>query len=111
MYHVVLHPEAEVSEVVYWDAAPRGSLLVWLDDFFTRPVHLVDRTAGRYENLMPSLHDTPVEFRKRVFVRVMDHDAVDQPQRHGDFTEPQHFSFRFWRPEDWFPGKPTPHGP
>lgn len=52
-YSLSLHPVAEAGE---WclpaaDLVPRGSLLVWLDNFLMNPVTEQERTFGRWRNL------------------------------------------------------------
>ncbi len=56
MYHLVLHPMAEVSERNYFDLTPRGSLLVWIDNYFTDPTTPLGRRVGRFANLVPEAH-------------------------------------------------------
>jgi hypothetical protein len=50
---VMLNPKAETGELQkkFLDLPPRGSLLVWIDDFLSNPVHEQDRTMGRWTNL------------------------------------------------------------
>jgi pimeloyl-ACP methyl ester carboxylesterase len=55
-YNLSLHPVAEAGE---WQAAmadlpPRGSLLVWIDNFLQNPVTEQERTFGRWRNLYRS---------------------------------------------------------
>ena len=113
MYHLMLHEEADVRD--RWDSytkvvdlPPRGSLLVWIDTFFTKPETRMDRTLGRWINFAGALHNTGADLREKISVKVFD---VGQsvwcvaPQRHGDFDE-----FPFWNPQFWSgnPAKSTP---
>lgn len=52
-YNLMLHPESEIGEMQtkLADLPPRGSLLVWIDNFLSNPVSEQDRTAGRWTNL------------------------------------------------------------
>jgi hypothetical protein len=52
-YSLSLHPVAEAGEwqARYADLPPRGSLLVWIDNFLTNPVTEQERTFGRWRNL------------------------------------------------------------
>ena len=45
-YNLSLHPVAEVGEINLADLPPRGSLLVWLDNFLEHPVTEQERTLG-----------------------------------------------------------------
>lgn len=52
-FHLVtLHPSAETSELQVAGLAPRGSLLVWVDDFLNVPLTPIDRTMGQFENFV-----------------------------------------------------------
>ena len=44
-YNLTLHPIAEQNEKNY-DVLPRGSLLVWIDTFATKPSRLADLRLG-----------------------------------------------------------------
>jgi pimeloyl-ACP methyl ester carboxylesterase len=73
MYHLMLHDQAESTEQALWGTALPGSLLVWLDGFFTRPDSPLDLVAGRYQNLLRVMHELlsnvvsgPLLMRRRV---------------------------------------------
>ncbi len=53
-YNLSLHPVAEDGEINAADVPPRGSLLVWLDNFLTKPVTEQERTLGNWRNLFRS---------------------------------------------------------
>lgn len=109
VYHLVLHPTAEISETGVADLAPRGSLLVWIDNYFSRPVTPLDRTVGRFFNLMPELARTPHELRHQIHAKVFrvgSSKSETDPQKHGDFGE-----FPFWLPDFWDPAVPLDRGP
>ncbi len=102
MYHLILHPGAEVAETNWLDLAPRGSLLVWIDNYFTDPVTRQERTVGRFLNLMPELTNTPNSIRAQVHVKVFHFGADGQkwnPQKHGDFSIFPFWDKAFWNPE------------
>jgi len=102
-HNLVLHPRSDVEESNFGDLSPRGSLLVWIDDYLAKPLTPLDRTAGRYENLMPALHDLPESLRGRVVVKVFDRGVPSEPQSHGEFNEGGDGGgkFRFWVAEDY----------
>jgi len=52
-YSLSLHPVAEAGEWYPFaaDLLPRGSLLMWLDNFLMNPVTEQERTLGRWRNL------------------------------------------------------------
>jgi hypothetical protein len=108
VYHLLLHPKAEIR----WNqpphglkalgnlVTPRGSLLVWEDEFLTQPSSAMDRTVGRWTNLVMALHNTPVELRKFIKVKVFNAGTDEDPVYHGDFDE---LRFCYWKPEFWKP--------
>jgi pimeloyl-ACP methyl ester carboxylesterase len=101
MYHLVLSRDAEIRDQYFYGIPPSGSLLVWIDKFFTQPRTLRDRTAGRFENLMRFIEETPETLAWRVHVRAFGSGELfkDEPQHHGaflDFDEKQHPD-GFWR--------------
>jgi len=55
-YNESLHPVAETGELnnSLFDLPPRGSLLVWIDNFFGNPSTEHDRTFGAWRNLFRS---------------------------------------------------------
>ncbi len=113
-YHVMLHPDQEIREVNIGGIGPRGSLLTWVDEFLARPNTLLERTAGRYDNLFVTLAGTPAELVDRVHVRVLpseqgkDYKRPRTPQSHGDFSQPLR-DFQYWSPDSWrTPGLPAP---
>lgn len=89
MYHLMLHDFAEVREESAWGIPPSGSLLVWIDNFLSKPATLRDRTAGRFINLMPVLPSTPRHLRSRIHVKTfgVGHRLREtDPQEHGEFN-------------------------
>jgi pimeloyl-ACP methyl ester carboxylesterase len=97
-YNLTLHPQAEVEEFRGLGFLPRGSLLVWVDNFFSTPHTHYDRTVGRWDNLLPALGEIREELRPRIKIKAFDQDS--DVSNHGDFTERE-----FWRSEFWEPGK------
>ncbi|MGH7260460.1 MAG: hypothetical protein ACREI9_07230 [Nitrospiraceae bacterium] len=111
VFHLMLHPKAEVRErfdpgIPYVDLPPRGSLLAWVDDFLSTPETPLDRTVGRFENLLSAVHNTPDELRGRIHIKAFGVGGdVRAPQKHGDFTA----HLKFWKPECWWsPGVDYP---
>ena len=108
-YNLMLHPVAEERESYTWggvpiDPGPRGSLLVLIDNFLSKPLTYLDRTAGRYDNFMPAAHAVPEDLRPRVSIKAFSvGDSPDvrgaSPQKHGEFTT----RFRWWIEGCWKP--------
>ncbi len=103
VYHIAIHRKAEVRERPAYDLPPRGSLLVWLDDFLAAPRVTVDRTAGRINNLLrvaaiPGREDIKdrIHYKAYGVGRCL---REEHPQKHGAFSS----TYRFWESDCWQP--------
>jgi pimeloyl-ACP methyl ester carboxylesterase len=99
MYHLLLHDQAESTEQALWGTALPGSLLVWLDGFFTRPDSPLDLVAGRYQNLLRIMHLHDPDLRERISLKVFNFGKKAKetnPQTHGDFG-----NFPYWKEAFW----------
>lgn len=102
IYHFMLHPNAESEESMGLELASRGSLLVWIDNFLSKPLSPLDRTVGRYINLLPALHNANESIRDQIFVRIYRAGVNSQnsdPQTHSDVAA----RFQFWKQKCWHP--------
>lgn len=91
------------------DLIPRGTLLNYVDDLFSRPETVTDRTLGSWENVIRALPDMPKDVRPRLHNICFDllpwsfsRSNTNQPQNHSSFAA----DFRFW--EDAFIKGPQP---
>jgi hypothetical protein len=105
-YNVCLHPVAEAREVNIWDLIIRGSLLEWIDNALSAPPTALDRTLGRWENIVQATHIIPMSVRGRVHLKAFgvggDRALPGRdPQKHSDFGERE-----FWLPDFWEPTHP-----
>lgn len=116
MYHLMLERHAEVWERfdgvtrlhLLFDAVPRGSLLVWIDNFLSKPTTILQRRVGRFSNFVRAVHDTPAGVARRTSVYVFDFGASvrkTQPQTHSEVG-----SIAFWRPGCLFSDGAYPPG-
>jgi len=101
-YHLMLHEKAEEGETTWqpFDLSPRGSLLVWIDDFLSNPLTHKERTAGSYGNFFRDYHSIPQNIRAQIYLRVFSQGNIVQsgnPQKHGEFTD----RFKFWDAKCW----------
>ncbi len=95
LHVLALHPIAEAGESNFDIAIPRGSLLEWIDTFYTTPDSSLDRTLGKWMNLAPVMHMfEPIHDHFHVKVFGVDGDSI--PGSHGDFNQGP-----FWRPDFW----------
>jgi pimeloyl-ACP methyl ester carboxylesterase len=105
-YNLTLHPSAEVREwqKALLDLTPRGSLLVWIDNFLGDPTTTLDRTLGSWENLMQTAHVIPTSVRPQVTLKAFGIGGPARPgtpatpTTHGGFTDK---AMRFWCPQVW----------
>lgn len=108
-YSLTLHPQSEIEESNFLGIAPRGSLLVWIDDFFSRPHTKLDNTVGRWDNLVQAFPAIPDEkhtsdanlkpsqkLKNRIFMKAFDQDS--SIQKHGDFSRAEFWDEQFWKP-------------
>jgi hypothetical protein len=100
-FHVLtLHPLAEVGEINFLDLVPRGSLLEWIDNWYTTPSSHPDRRLGKWLNLVQALH-LFASVKDRFSVKAFSTSPGSLPQAHGEFNQ-----CPFWRPEFWDPEGP-----
>lgn len=80
----------EAGQIDPPDVYERGSLLVWIDNYFERINTPTQRTFGRWRNLR--LHfKTPEGFQGQIFLVKFDGRGWRDPSKHGDFDEPKTF--------------------
>ena len=97
-YNLSLHPANEVAEANAADLVPRGSLLVWIDEFLAHPETVQDRTLGRWENIIQATHLIPRGVRRQVTLKAFSAGGATThgPQEHADFSDTA-----FWNPGLW----------
>jgi len=84
-YNLSLHPEAEARDPEVSGAAPVGSLLEWIDDIFETPVTPVDRTLGKWQNVVYAENEFDPIAARRMFFHRFGLRAPD-PLMHGQFV-------------------------
>ncbi len=99
-FHLLtLHPIAEADEYNLFDLVPRGSLLEWIDVYYSRPATHAERVFGKWANAVPAVgHYASV--RDQVHIKAFDVNGGSYPQKHGHF-----FEIPFWRPEAYETGR------
>jgi hypothetical protein len=100
-YNLCLHPVNEVRERHAADIVPRGSLLVWVDEMYSDPHTPLDRTLGRWENVVAAAYAIPRDVAPRVHLKAFACQISPPvppglPQMHGDFS-----GAPFWDPNFW----------
>ena len=99
-YSLSLAPDNDNSETSLIGVEPSGSLLTWIDNYYTTPLTQLDRTFGRWENVRSALHVFPPEIlEKQMHFKVFGFDDRNSPQEHGDFSR-----YPFWLPNFWWKG-------
>ena len=105
-YNLSLHPVAEVSEAFGGGLGPltpgkavstaagvmlvpQGSLLEWLDGFFTKPMTYEDRRLGKWGTAITSMGIFPEEIRESVYLKMFPVGLYDRqiPEEHGSFAD------------------------
>ena len=90
-YNLTLHPEAEAREITV------GSLLEQIDNFYEPISDYRERTFGKYENAMCTVHIIPESLRSRVTLKSFPFQK-GYPVMHDSFV---HKQYKFWRPVFW----------
>jgi pimeloyl-ACP methyl ester carboxylesterase len=111
-YGLSLHPRRESGEIAIsprsfgLDIAPRGSLLVWIDNIFGNPPSEDQRRFGIFQTAVLASHNIPPNVRKQVTLKCFpfgDDEAKDgiigSPQHHGDFSRSPYWDPSFWEIE------------
>jgi hypothetical protein len=106
-YNLSLHPEAEARDLEVSGAAPVGSLLEWIDDIFETPVTPIDRTLGKWQNVVYAENEFDSIAARRMFFHRFGLRAPD-PLMHGQFVLSAHErppgvcpSRSYWDPAFW----------
>lgn len=106
-YNLTLHPISDANEFNWLGLAPRGSLLEYIDDYYSKPATEMDRTLGKWVNIMEATHLFPESIRGRVTLKAFGvNDACrpvygsarSTPTAHGEFND---VKFAYWREEFW----------
>lgn len=97
-FNLSLDPYRELGENFFYDFAPRGSLLNWIDFIFGDVNSFKDRTIGSWWNVIRAADDIFVpQVRSQVhLVRFPIGGEKMGPQEHGDFSD-----YCFWQPRFW----------
>ena len=101
-YLLTLHPMSE-SDEAQWsalDLTPRGSLLEWIDNFYTDPPSHLDRVFGKWVNAIQALHLFH-SVSEQVSFKAFDSLPDTRPRAHGDFNECPFWREEFWATSGW----------
>jgi len=100
IYNLCLNPIAETVESNAFDLAPRGSLLIWIDNFMSSPTVTPDRRLGVWENIMQTTQLIPKSMIKNTTLKCFDVGTrAKGPQKHGEFSSENFWQSTFWKTE------------
>lgn len=104
-YNLCIHPNMDANQMMAFGLLPRGSVLRWIDLYFTNPLTANDHCLGVWYNAVYSLPRLLGDTQQQCVIKVFGiHDPetntidVDMPQDHTDFSNPK---LRFWEPTFW----------
>jgi hypothetical protein len=105
LYVLTLHEIAELSEKSLVDLTPRGTLLVWLDEFIQpKNSEFRGHMMGRARNLRLHAHFIPCGIQPQIHITAFSEGpqdtAVFHPQTHSDVGHIEYWREELWRPED-----------
>ena len=104
-YNLCIHPNRDAQDMMIYGVLPRGSVLEWIDLFFSDPVSESDLSLGQWVNatyLLPRLmRGVEGQIVNKAF-GVDDPETntifLNMPEQHTDFSNP---ALRFWEPQFW----------
>lgn len=98
-YNLSLDPYNELSESHFLDSLPRGTLLVWIERYYSKISSFADRMSGNWFNIVRAADTTfPDAVKPRVHLTRF---GVDEgPQEHGDFDEYKFWLNKFWTAQE-----------
>lgn len=109
LYVLTLHEVSELSERHFVDLTPRGSLLVWLDQYIQpKSSEFRGQMMGRARNLRLHAHLIPCAIQKQIHITAFSEQPqfaaggmppFPEPQTHGSFGDvPYWQGHDAWRP-------------
>jgi len=115
VYVLTLHPLIEVEQEDVGGFAPVGSVLEWLEGFLEPPSTNLDRTLGKWDNTLRTLHIFDDDVRPFIHIKGFPYKGhlpkeERKPCRHVDFNDAD---LEFWRKPFWLPeeGWEAPNSP
>ena len=104
-YNLCIHPNMDANEMMLFAMLPRGSVLRWIDLYFTNPLTASDHCLGIWYNAIYSMPRLLGKEQNQCVIKVFGiRDPVtntidiNMPENHTDFSNPK---LRFWEPEFW----------
>ncbi len=97
-YNLSLDPEAEAREYTLGGFGPTGSLLEWIDSYYTDPPTVFDMTMGKWQNIAIAKNSFPSEARIKMTFKVFAFDEKSQPTTHGGMHDTKRC---WWQPKYW----------
>lgn len=93
-YGICLHPRAEDRDISFGEFVPRGSLLIWIDEFLGHPQSFADRRFGHFENALLASRMFPPRLQNRIHLTALSAGpGQDRLDDHGKFSKGM-----FWKP-------------
>lgn len=102
-YNLCLHPHGDRRENLTLSSMPYGSLLEWLDTFVFNPKVKLDKTLGKFNNIVSSLNlleSELLDVKDRVFIKAFGIETDHYPNCHGSFDEFAYWLRSYWDPEN-----------
>ncbi|MBK8180860.1 MAG: hypothetical protein IPK67_18605 [Planctomycetes bacterium] len=94
-HNLTLHPIAEAEEVNLYELPSRGSLLEWIDNWYSRPTNITLKRLGKWLVAIETIHVfKPV--RAQIHLKGFGRRPDSKPSAHGEFND-----CPFWRREFW----------
>ncbi len=103
-YNLCLHPEADHINTMFL-GLPRGSVLEWVDSYFSDPVSPEDLVIGSWSNAIQIVPRRTVSVRSQVVLKAFGINdpktntvQIDMPQDHVEISG---LKVKFWKEKFW----------
>ncbi len=104
-YNLCLNPRADDREIpldgFLGELVPRGSLLVWIDEFLNKPYSMPGRTLGHFENALLCSPMFPAKVQKQMHMVALacGPGSGETIQKHGSFGKHKFWEKDFYEKE------------
>ncbi|MFA7185256.1 MAG: hypothetical protein WC082_10200 [Victivallales bacterium] len=104
-YNLCIQPNLDSLAMMAGGLLPRGSVLTWIDLYFTNPLTSNDHCLGIWYNAMYCMPRLMGEVQNQCVIKafgvkdpITNTIDINMPQDHTDFSDTK---LRFWEPEFW----------
>ena len=104
-YNLCIHPNRDANAMLAGGLLPRGSVLKWIDLYFSDPLTSNDHCLGIWLTAMYTMPRLLGSAQSQCVMKafgindpITNTILIDAPENHTDFSNPK---LRFWEPDFW----------